>query len=183
MSSKITTLILCFCLVGSTIFAQEIWSLEKCIDHAQNNSLTIKRSQINVSNAELTEKGSKLERLPSINASTSAGYNFGRTIDPSTNVFRNREIGSNNISINAGIILFDGFRINNNVKQAKLDLAAGKADLEDANLTIAVNVAAAYLNILFAEDQLANANNQLKQSQDQLATNQQIDSGRNTSRK
>ena len=169
MSSKITILIVCFTLIGSTIFAQEIWSLEKCIEHAQNNSLLIKRSQLNVSNAELTEKVSKHERLPFLNASVSGGYNWGRTIDPSTNVFRNRTIGSNNISINAGIVLFNGFRINNNVKQAQYDLAAGQADLDDTNLTIAVNVAAAYLNILFAEDQLVNANNILKQSKDQLA--------------
>ncbi len=168
MSTKITILVFCFSLIGSTIFSQEIWSLEKCITQAQNNSLTIKRSQLNVSQAKLTEKGNKRERLPNFNASTSGGYQWGRTIDPSTNVFRRRTIGTNNISVNAGIILFDGFRINNNIKQAQLDLAAGQADLEDANLTIAVNVAAAYLNILFAEDQLVNANNRLKQSQDQL---------------
>jgi outer membrane protein len=168
MTSKITILVFCFSLIGSTIFSQETWSLEKCITHAQNNSLTIKRSQLNVSNAELTEKGNKLERLPFLNASTSASYQFGRTIDPSTNIFRTRSIGTNNISVNAGITLFDGFRINNNIKQAKLDLAAGKADLEDANLTIAVNVAAAYLNILFAEDQIINARNRLRQTQDQL---------------
>ncbi len=168
MSTKITILLFCFSLIGSSLYSQEIWSLEKCITQAQNNSLNIKRSQLNVSQAELTEKGSKLERLPYINASTAGGYQWGRTIDPSTNIFRSREIGTNNISLNAGIVLFDGFRINNNIKQAKLDLAAGKADLEDANLTIAVNVAGAYLSVLFAEDQLVNANNRLKQSQDQL---------------
>ncbi len=168
MSSKITILVFCFSLFGSTIFAQEIWSLEKCVTQAQNNSLTIRRSQLNVSQAELTEKGSKLERLPYLNASISGGWQFGRTIDPSTNIFRSRDIGTNNISISTGIIIFDGFRINNNIKQAKLDLAAGKADLEDANLTIAVNVAAAYLNILFAEDQLVNGENRMKQSIDQL---------------
>ena len=169
MSSKITVLIFCFSLLGSTIFAQEIWSLEKCVIQAQNNSLTIKRSQLNVSQAQLTEKGSKFERLPYLNASVSGGWQFGRTIDPSTNIFRSRDIGTNNISISTGIIIFDGFRINNNnIKQAKLDLAAGKADLEDANLTIAVNVAAAYINILFAEDQLVNGQNRLEQSIDQL---------------
>lgn len=168
MTSKITLLLLCFFLSTNTIFSQEIWSLEKCILQAQNNSLNVKRSQLNITQAELNKKGSQLERLPYVNASTLGGYQWGRTIDPSTNIFRTRTIGTNNISINAGIVLFDGFRIHNNVKQAQLDISAGQADLEDAKLTIAVNVAAAYINVLFAEEQLVNANNRLEQSNNQL---------------
>lgn len=155
-------------LLTCSLSAQENWDLERCIRHAQQNSLSIKQAEINVANAKLTEKGAKLSRLPNLNASTSAGYQFGRTINPTTNSFDNISIGSNGISLNAGMTLFNGNRINNQIKQGRLDVAAQKASSEDIANTLALNVAAAYLNILFAEEQLENAKKRLELSKEQL---------------
>lgn len=177
--SRINLLSLLFMAGFITIgHAQEQWSLEKCISHAVQNSLTVKQSHFSIRNAELGVKGSQLSRLPSLNGSISGGYQFGRTIDPTTNDFDQQNIGFNSISLNSGVILYNGNAINNSIQQSKIDLEVAKLDAQASVDQISIDVANAYLNILLAEEQLQNANNRLEQSNRQLdQTNKLIEAG------
>jgi len=82
MLRKTTILMLCALTLSCTAFAQEAWSLQKCISHAKQNNLSLRQSQIAISQAELTEKGSRMARMPSVNAFTSLGFNYGQSINP-----------------------------------------------------------------------------------------------------
>ncbi|MDX1667330.1 MAG: TolC family protein, partial [Saprospiraceae bacterium] len=93
LSLLVATLTATFCT------AQEIWSLPECIAYARQNSLSIKQARYTVQDALLAEKQSKFDRLPNANASVRAGYQFGRTIDPTTNAFENARIGFNTYSL------------------------------------------------------------------------------------
>ncbi|MCH2084369.1 MAG: TolC family protein [Saprospiraceae bacterium] len=168
MLRKVTLIFLCTLLSMSWGFSQESWSLEKCITYAQQNNLTVKQAQYQISNAELTLHGAKLNRYPSLNGSISGVNQFGRTIDPTTNTFNNQQILSNGLSLDARVTVYNGNRINNQIKQGKLDLEAAKLDAQATINDISLNVAAAYLNILLAEEQLEIANKALEQSQEQL---------------
>ena len=152
-----------------SINAQETWSLAACVKYAWENNLTVHQAQLNTRNAELSQKQSQFNRLPTVNGSASAGFQFGRTIDPTTNTFNNTRIGFNSYGVNAGVILFDGNRINSEVQQSRYDLQATKLESENTAQTVALNVATAYLNILLSEEQLANAQTQLSLSNQQLA--------------
>ncbi len=163
---------------SSSINAQEIWSLEKCVDHARQENLTLKQMQIGVQHAKLTEKQHQFSRLPQLNGSISAGLQFGRTIDPTTNSFDNQTIGFNQFGLNAGMSLYNGNRINNSIKKSKLDLKAAEADSDAAFNDLALNLAAAYLQTLFAEEQLENARRRTEQTREQLdQTDKLIEAG------
>lgn len=149
--------------------AQEKWSLQKCIEYARTNSISLKQAGNGIAAAKLADRQNTLARLPSANASSSYGYQFGRTIDPTTNSFDNQTIAFNNIGINAGATLYSGGRINNTIKQGKFDILAAEEDAVTAFNNIALNIAAAYLQILQAEEQLDNAVKRRNLSQDQLA--------------
>ena len=101
---------------------QERLSLEQCVQLAQRNSLSIKQAQIGISQSELTLKGNQLSRLPSLNGNFGGGFQFGRTIDPTTDAFITEAIGSNSVGLNSGVMLFNGNAINNSIKQSKMDL-------------------------------------------------------------
>lgn len=163
-------LILSLCFIGtlSWSYAQEAWSLQSCVQYAWDNNLTVKQAELTTRNSELTTKLNKFERLPTINGSASAGYQFGRTIDPTTNTFNNTRIGFNSYGINGGVTVFDGNRINSQIRQSNYDLQAAKFDAENTRQTVALSVATAYLNILLGEEQLANAQTQRDLSQEQL---------------
>lgn len=178
MLLRSTLITLLIAVISLSSFSQETWSLEKCVKYAQDNNLNIKQARYGIQNAALTNKQARFERLPSVNASSSLGYQFGRTIDPTTNTFNTERIGFNQLSVNANVVLFGGNQINNAIKQSNLDLEASKLDADFSVNNMALGVAASYLNILLAEEQLENAKKNLEQSQATLEqTNKLINAG------
>ena len=161
--------LLFFGLFSFSTSAQTKWSLQKCIQYAKDNSLTLKQAEYGVQLAELTDKQNRLSRLPTINGSSAAGFQFGLNVDPTTNTLRNQRIGFNSFGINGSLPLYNGGQINNSIKQGQYDLNAAKADAEFAFNTTALNIANAYLQILMAEEQLENAVKRKMLSEQQLA--------------
>ncbi|MCB0524793.1 MAG: TolC family protein, partial [Saprospiraceae bacterium] len=137
--------------------AQESWSLEQCINYAQENNITVKQALANVRTAALSEKQAKAARLPNVSANVSLGEQFGRTIDPTTNAFSTQATDYNSFGVSAGITLFNGGLINHSIKQAGWDLKAALADAERTSNDLGLLIASAYLNILLSEEQLDNA--------------------------
>lgn len=168
-----TALLLC-----TSMSAQETWSLERCIQYAQENNLTVQQAQANVRTALLAERQAKASRLPNVSASFNAGEQFGRTIDPTSNQFSTVATGYNSIGVSAGVGLFNGGLIHHSVKQANWDAKASQADGEQAANTLALQIAQAYLNILLFEEQEKNAQKRVATSTEQLNTTQKlIDAG------
>ena len=165
---KISLLLFLITTVFLDAEAQKVWTLEKCLSHARNNSIAIKQAELGVENALLTEKNMRMMRYPNVRGTASGGAQFGRTIDPTTNSFDNQTIGFNNLSINAGVTIYNGNRINNTIKQSKVDAEAARLDAQDASNNLMLSIASAYLNILMSEEQLANAKSRRKLSDDQL---------------
>jgi outer membrane protein len=147
---------------------QEVWNLKKCIEHAYENNIQIKQAQLNteLSNANLWQV--KANTLPSLNGNASHIYNYGRTIDPFTNQFVDNLIRSNNFSLSSNLNVFSGFQNVNNVRQNQLEYLASRYDLDKARNDIALNIATAYLQVLFAEELLAIAENQLNITRQQV---------------
>lgn len=164
--------ILCTLLLVSSIttigFGQEVWSLQKCVQYAQQNSLLVKQAENGIRQAQLTEEESKNQQLPDVNANFQGGLDFGRTIDPVTNEFTLDSRLSNSISIQANYIVYNGSRIKNSIRQSEIDTDIAKGDADQIKNTLALNVAQAYLQILFDDEALANANKRLEQTQAQL---------------
>lgn len=165
-------------LFPSFQYAQQTWSLEKCIKYAQDKSLTLKQAQFAVENNKVTLKQNKMSRYPTVNASTGLGLNSGRTVDFTDNSISTQTSISNNIGINSGVALYQGGRIKNSIKQNEIDIKAAELDVEQTSRDIALQVAQSYLQVLLAEEQLQTVKGQLKQTQDQLAqTNKLIRAG------
>ncbi len=179
MFLRITTLLLLISATAMGGHAQEkVWSLQECIEYASVNSLAMKQAEFGVGLAELSEKQSKLSRLPSVNSNLSGGWQFGRTIDPTTNLFRTDATFAGRIGIDAGVILYNGNRINNSVKQSKLDLEAAQLDAQTVINDLSLQIAQTYLSVLLAEEQLDNARQAVALSQEQLEiTDKQIRAG------
>ena len=152
----------------SIIQAQDNWTLERCIDYAQKNSISVKQSQIQIGNAELTERQLKANKRPNLNASGSFGGNFGRVIDPSTNSFIATQLGFNSYSLNTGGPIYQGGQIDKSIAQNKYNQEAAKSDLEAAAMNISLSVASSYLRILLNEEQVTAAKKRTDQAKQQL---------------
>lgn len=81
-------------LISDIAGAQELWSLEKCIEYALENNLDVRQDAYRVENAETNVNEAKNQFLPSLNASANYGYNFGQRIDPFTNKFAQNAVNT-----------------------------------------------------------------------------------------
>jgi len=77
--------------------AQVEMTLEECVILALENNLNLQQSQIAIEQSIGDYEQSKLEKLPSINASTGHTWNFGRSLDFTTYEFSNQSLQSNNV--------------------------------------------------------------------------------------
>ena len=129
--------------------AQErVWTLAQCIDHALENSLRIKQSELGVEQREISLNTAENSRLPGVSASSGQNFSFGRGLT-ADNTYANTNTTNTSFSIGADVPVFNGFRIKHNIELSKLDLAAATADLEKARDDIRVAVAQAYVQILY----------------------------------
>lgn len=64
--------------------------------------------------------------------------------------------------------LFNGFAINNTIKQSNSNVSAAKEDIQQTQNDIALNVASFYLNALFAKENLAIARANLEMSRNTM---------------
>ena len=149
MRKTLLTLVL---LVPMAATAQDLshpWTLQECLDWALEHNLTVKQSEINVQQREIQLNTSKNNRLPSVSGSASESVNFGRGLTSDNTYTTGATTTNTGFSIGAGMNLFDGFSTPNNIALSKLNLEAAVADLERARDDIRVNVAKAYVQVLY----------------------------------
>ncbi len=155
-------------MVYSNAQAQETWTLDKCIERGLEKNLDIQRSDLLRSVSEANLKQSRYSRLPSLNGGVTHGYNWGQTIDPFTNQFATDRVRNNNVFLNSDVVLFNGFQVNNRIKQGELDLKASEEDLQRMRNDIGLLIAQSFLNVLFNTEQLKAAESQYQISERQV---------------
>lgn len=140
--------------------AQERWTLRQCIDHAIEHNIGIRQTANAAKQSAIEVNTAKWARLPSLNANAGQSWNWGRTQTAIKNedtgnystVYVNTSSHGTTFSINTNIPIFTGLEIPNRYALAKLNLKAAIADLDKAKEDIAINIASAYLQVLFNEE-------------------------------
>ena len=136
-------------LAGGDVLAQQsAWSLRQCCDYAIEHNISIKQQQNQCRQRELDLSTAKNSRLPDLNGSLSQNFSFGRGLT-SQNTYTNTNTSSTSLQLGTSIPLFTGFEIPNQIKLNQLNLEAATADLEKAKNDIRMQVAQAYVQILY----------------------------------
>ena len=167
------------CLVSITgVFSQEEkkpWSLQQCIEYALQNNIQVGQNRLNAKLSEASLLQNKMQMLPSLNGSISNSYNSGQRVDPFTNQFVAGDwTQSQNYSLTANALLFGGFQVLNTIKQNKYDLQASEQDVLKIQNDISLNIASAYLQILFSQELLATSKSQADITKLQLDRTQKL---------
>ncbi len=184
--SAFTTLLALTAAIGIAAAqpAAEAWTLDACIDYATRHNIAVQQRALGVEQQQTQLSTARWSRLPSLNASIGADASFGRTLT-GDNTYRSSNQTSGSLGVSASMPLFEGLRINREIKGRKLDLAAAMADLERAREDIAVQVMTLYLQALYAKEmvgvaerQLALSSQQAARSREQVAAGKQPESAR-----
>lgn len=166
---KTSFLTILFASITSISFAQTSnWDLQQCIDFAQKNNIAIKQAELNTQINKNNATQSKAAILPTVNAGAQHTYNFGRTIDRYTNTFANTQVLSQNFYLSSNVVLWSGFAQYNNIKANQYQyLSSTESYLQQRN-DLALNVATAYINVIFSDEILQISKAQFKITQEQL---------------
>ena len=155
-----------FC--STSLFSQNAWTLEECIQYANEHNLVIQQAQQSSRINEIHLEQSKAMRLPSLNANVRAGRNWGRSFNSINLELVDEGINTASVGANLNLTLFNGLSINNSIKQDRLLNEAGQlnvlATIENYNLLIAQS----YLQALQLKEQISNTKNQIASSNEQL---------------
>lgn len=148
---------------------QKLWSLPECVKYAQDNSIYLKQQALSVDIQELKLTQSKAQMLPTLNANASYGINWGKSVDRFTNQFADQQVSSINLYLQSELTVFSGFQLLNTIKKNQINLKVNQLDYDNALDMKGLEVATAYLQVLYAMEDL-----KVKQEQLDL-TKMQVD--------
>lgn len=149
-------------IFSSSVFSQETWDLQKCITHALENNIQIKQQQLQTEIDQNNLKQTKNDLLPSLNSSVGENINFGRNIDYATNTYVNETTYSTSMGVSSNVSIFKGFEKMHQTKKSDFSLQASLAELEQIKNNIQLNIASAYLQILYNNEQVATTKDQIE---------------------
>jgi outer membrane protein len=150
------------------------WTLEECVKYAIENNITIKQTELDLTSASIDKKDALGNFLPSLNASTSHSWNIGLNQDITTGLLQNQTTQFTSAGLNAGIDIYKGLQNQNTMRRAKLSIVLAKYQLKKMQEDIALNVANAYLQVLFNKENLKVQKQQMEINGKQLNRSEEL---------
>ena len=130
------------------------WTLEECVQYAIQNNISIKQVELDSQTALIDKRGAFGNFLPSLNASASHSWNIGLNQDITTGLLQNQTTQFTSAGANVGIDIYRGLQNQNNLRKANLSIMASKYQLVKMQEDVALNVANAFLQVLFNKENL-----------------------------
>lgn len=170
---QIKILISTFVLLAITVVSnaqQKTWTLDDCINFALSKNIQVQQAGLSGDRDQLYIEQARASRLPSLNAAVRQNFGWDKGIDNQTSTY-GAMTGSNstNYSVSSNVTVFNGFRLNNQVKQAELNLQSSTYNTETIRESVEMNVLNAYLQVLYARESVSNAQKQIEATKEQLA--------------
>ena len=136
------------------------WTLRDCCDYAVANNITVKQKAKAVEKQEYALSTARNARLPNLSGSVNQNFSFGRGLTED-NIYANTNTSNTSLQLQTSVPIFTGFQIPENIRLNRLNLEAVTADLEKAKNDIRMEVAKAYMQILYDQEIAAVAHRQV----------------------
>jgi outer membrane protein len=168
MKMKYIFLIIVNLLCITTTLGQErLWDLQQCVDYALENNISILQAQNSILLADQDIIASKGNLMPSLSSNMNQNMSIG-TVELYAGEFVDRRFNSSSLGLSVNQSVFNGFRNLNILKQSKINYERSENELNKIKDDVSLNVANAYLNILFNKENLELAKSQYEFSFKQL---------------
>lgn len=150
------------------------WSLRECVDYALKNNITIKQTELDVQATAINKKDALGSFMPNVNASASHSWNIGLNQNITTGLLQNQTTQFTSAGLNANIAVYNGLQNQNRLRRANLSIVAADFQLSKMKDDISLNVANAYLQILFNKENLKVQKEQLISDERQQARSKEL---------
>ena len=168
---SLITLLFC-CLISQA--QNKKWTLEECVQYAVQNNISIKQTELDSKTALIDKRGAIGNFLPSLNVNASHSWNIGLNQDITTGLLQNQTTQFTSAGANVGIDIYKGMQNQNTLRRANLSIVAAKYQLLKMQEDIALNVANAFLQVLFNKENLKVQKQQLGINEKQYARSEEL---------
>lgn len=148
----------------------KIWKLEDCINYALEKNIQVLKSDLTSNQNLLNARQAKSNLLPAMSASVNENMNWYKGFDAVSGHYGSAS-GSNytNYGINTNVTLFNGKKLNTQIKQTELNFQSGKYYSQSVRESVGLNIINAYLQVLYGYESVNNATKQIESTTKQLA--------------
>jgi len=174
MVKRFCSIVLVLLSVQAVRAQKRVWTFQQCLDTAIQRNISVNQTRLSNEINKIDLKESKANRIPGLSANANEGFNFGRSIDPTTNQYVQENYNSTAFSVNGNIILFNGFQNNRTILQNKMKIEAGMSDIEKAKNDVILNITTAYLQVLLYYEILDAAKIQVQADLEQVDRTQKM---------
>ena len=167
--NKLPSYLILLLLFSWTNYAQtKKWSLEECVDYALKNNISIKQTELELKTSDIDKKAAFGSFLPTMNGSVSHSWNIGLNQDITSGLLENQTTQFTSAGINSSVDIYNGLQNQNRYRRATLSKMAAQYQLDKMKDDISLNVANAYLQILFNKEAIKVQLEQLANNEKQL---------------
>jgi len=167
-TKKLFTAAAIFLIAVLTVTAQDKqWTLTECIDYALQANLQVRKADVSVSVGEINLQQAKDNRWPSLNASLGESLGW-RQVTGTEGETSFEGSSRTSASLSSGVTLFSGFQAKNQIRQAELNQKSLLYNTEETREAVSLNIMNAYLQVLYAEEQVVNSRNQADATREEL---------------
>jgi len=142
------------------------WTLQECVDYALKHNISIQQTDLENNLARIEKNDAVGNFLPTINADASHSWNIGLNQNITTGLLENQTTQFTSAGLNVGLNIYSGLQAQNKLRRAYLSVLAAQYQSTKIRDDISLNVANAFLQIIFNKENL-------KVQQQQLGINQQ----------
>ena len=150
------------------------WTLQRAVEYALQNNLTVRQSELTAQQQEATQRLNRAALLPTAGLNGSQGFNFGTNRDPFTNQFQQLNVRSNNFSASTQVTLFSGFQLRNAIRQGQFEAQAARTDIEKSRNDLSLNVASSFLQLLLAKELIRASEARLSSVREQVSRSEKL---------
>lgn len=130
------------------------WTLEECVHYALEKNINIQQTQLDNELILVDKKDAIGNFLPSINANASHTWNIGLNINPISNAAETQTFQNTSVGLDVGIDIYKGLQNQHRLRRANLAKIASQYQLSKMKDDISLNVANAFLQVLFNKENL-----------------------------
>lgn len=159
-----TLLLLLLLFAGNALVGQETWSLNRCVSFAIENNIGLRKMQVLEQSAAEDYNQARRNLLPELNASSNAGWSFGRSVDPNTNDYVNTNFFNNTYEVGASVTLFNASKQIYTIEYQKFRKKASELNRLSATDDLAFLVMNSYFDVVYQTGLLKIAEEQVKTS-------------------
>ena len=139
-----------------------------CVKRAIDENISIKQSELDYVDAEISRKNAIGNFIPNVNVGSSHSWNVGLNQNITTGLFENITTQFSSMNLNLGIDVYNGLK---NIKQlhlANLRILSSQFQLANMREDISLLVANSYLQILFNKEFIKIQESQLELSKSEV---------------